>query len=211
MELLRRYDLIPDRVSDAKPIYGKVANVWFYRLTEREVELASQAFREMLNGALGDLVDALDRYPKGLVGVVALSAMYPDGEVEPISIPVEGKDLESAYFGVLHDFELLMMRPEELREAFITSKRVRGDLSLLHERLRRARAGMYKPSVYDMFVSRFLVSYNGRVHEEAIGLMEDLTTRGLAIRIPTFTSKGEYGVEVYRAPQRSHTVGGIRV
>ena len=42
--------------------------------------------------------------------------------------------------------------------------------------------------------------YNGKVHERALSLMEELSTLGLAMKVPVYTNEGESIWDEYRAP-----------
>ena len=92
------------------------------------------------------------------------------------------------------------MKPDELIRAYRDSKRAYGDLRLVFERLRKARAKIYEPRVYDMFISKVLVKYDGKVHKKVLSLMEELATLGLAMKVPVFTREGECIGDEYRAP-----------
>ena len=93
-----------------------------------------------------------------------------------------------------------MMGPDELLRAYGDSKRAYGDLRSVFEKLKEARLRMYEPRLYDMFMSKVLIEHDGRIHKEALNLMEELTTTGLAKKVPVYSSKGEYISDEYRAP-----------
>ena len=191
-KLLRKYNLI---ISDMRKTttYGKVANVRYYKLTEKGFQLGSQIFQKYLQDVIGRLVDVLGRYPQKLIRIIALSAISPrDGRATWLTIKVNGLDLDNALSRVTSNFKVILMKPEELIRAYRDSKRAYGDLRLVLERLRKARAKMYEPQIYDMFISKVLVEYNGKVHERALSLMEELSALGLAIKVPVYTSNGEY-------------------
>jgi len=200
VKLLRKYNLILSGMSETTS-YGEVANVRYYRLTKEGYNLGSQIFRKYLRDVIGKLINVLNRYSQKLIRIVALSAVSPrDGRVTCLSIRESGMNLDAAFSRTTSDFEMLMMRPEELIKAYRDSKRAYGDLRLVFERLRKARVKMYEPQVYDMFISKVLVEYNGKVHERVLSLMEELSALGLASKVSVYTSRGEYIWDEYRAP-----------
>ena len=200
VKLLCKYDLIPSGMSETTT-YGEVANVRYYKLTERGHQLGSQIFQKYLQDVIGRLVGVLGKYPQRLIRIIALSALSPrDGRATWLTIKVNGLDLDNALSRVTSNFKVILMKPEELIRAYRDSKRAYGDLRLVLERLRKARAKMYEPQIYDMFISKVLVEYNGKVHERALSLMEELSALGLAIKVPVYTSNGEYIGDEYRAP-----------
>jgi len=74
----------------------------------------------------------------------------------------------------------------------------------------RPRLSETKPQAYDALISRFLVSYAGRVHESALRVMSELSALKLAVRVPTYSRKGEYTGEEYRAPpELTHLLEGF--
>ncbi|WP_167827862.1 hypothetical protein [Pyrolobus fumarii] len=182
-------------------LYGEYANVRYYRLTQRGLEIGSRVFVRHLRGVFDKLLEVLEGYPLGLVRVIALSALdLRSGELGWIEVMVEGWDLSKALSHTISDIEFSLVDTVELREVYAGSKLVFGDLRLVFERLKRARAGMYKPRVYDVFVAKLLVRYNGEVRRMALELMEKLVELGLAGRIPLFDSKGKRYTDAYRAP-----------
>ena len=200
VKLLRRYDLIPSGISETTS-YGEVANVRYYKLTEKGLQLGSQIFQKYLQDVIDRLVDVLGRYPQELIRIIALSAISPrDGGATWLAIKVNGLDLDTVFSRISSEFEMLVMSPEELIKAYMDSKRAYGDLRLVFDRLRKARVRMYEPQVYDVFISKVLVEYNGKVHEKALNLMEELSILGLARKVQVYTSKGEYSGDEYRAP-----------
>ena len=143
----------------------------------------------------------LSRYSQRLIRIVVLSAISPrDGRATWLTIKINGLDLDAALSRVTSNFKMLLMKPEELIRAYRDSKRAYGDLRLVFEKLRKVRARRYEPQCYDMFVSKVLVEYNGKVHERALSLMEELSTLGLARKVQVYASKGEYIGDEYRAP-----------
>ena len=200
VKLLCKYDFIPSGISETTS-YGEVANVRYYRLTKEGLQLGSQIFQKYLQDVIGRLVDVLGRYPQKLIRIIALSAISPrDGRATWLTIKVNGLNLDTAFSRITSEFKMLVMRPEELIRAYRDSKRAYGDLRLVFERLRKARAEMYEPQVYDMFISKVLVEYNGKVHERTLSLMEELSALGLARKVQVYTSKGEYIGDEYRVP-----------
>ena len=200
VKLLCKYDLIPSGMSETTT-YGEVANVRYYKLTERGHQLGSQIFQKYLQDVIGRLVGVLGKYPQRLIRIIALSALSPrDGRATWLTIKLNGLDLDIALSRATSEFEMLMMRPEELIRAYGDSKRAYGGLRLVFERLRKTRAKVYEPQVYDMFISKVLVEYDGKVHERTLSLMEELSTLGLAVKVPVYSSKGEYIGDEYRAP-----------
>ena len=199
VKLLHKYGFLLSGMRETT-VYGVYANVRYYRLTQEGFKLGSQVFQRHLRNVVGGLVSVLDRYPLRLIRVAALSAISPrDGRASWLSVKVDGSDLDTVFSRVALDFEVLMMEPEELVRVYRVSKEAYGDLRLVFERLRRVRVRMYEPRVYDMFMSKVLVEYDGKVHREILGLMEELSSLGLVRRIPVYNSKGEYVGDEYRA------------
>jgi len=200
VKLLRKYDLIPSGMSETTT-YGEVANVRYYKLTKEGLQLGSQIFQKYLQDVTDKLVNVLSRYSQRLIRIVALSAISPrDGRATWLTIKVNGLDLDTALSRVTSNFKMLLMKPEELIRAYRDSKMTYGDLRLVFERLRKVSAKMYEPQVYDMFISKVLVEYDGKVHERTLSLMEELYTLGLARKVQVYASKGEYIGDEYRAP-----------
>ena len=200
INLLKKYGLIPTGISETT-VYGEIANVRYYVLTEKGFELGSQIFQKHLKNITTKLVGVLSKYSPKLLKIIALSAInLRDRRAAWLSIRAEGLDLEATLFGVTSTLEVLVMKPDQLFRMYETSKRIYGDLRLAPEGLKKARTKIYEPQIYDMFISRVLVNYNGRIHKKASSFMEDLSALGLAIKIPDYSSKGEYLGEKYRAP-----------
>ncbi|MEZ0345345.1 MAG: hypothetical protein ABWK01_02180 [Infirmifilum sp.] len=197
VKVLKNYDLI-----SAWTHYGSHANVRFYGLTEKGLQLGSQAYRESLELAAGRLAGVLGEYPRGLAKVLALSATDPrSGRFTWLSVKVGAQE----YKIDLPDYTTRLLKPEELRRIreaqYGVSRELYGDLRLVNEELERvARTRLYEPRNYDMFMSVFLLECGGRVYKEALRLMEDLAGLGLAVRVPLFDSKGDRSGDEYRAP-----------
>jgi hypothetical protein len=200
VNLLRTYNLIPTGMSETT-VYGKIATIRYYKLTPKGLTLGSQILQRHIRDVIDELLGVLSRYPPGLIRVLALSAIdLREGRASWIDVKVDGWDLDMAFSRTFLGFEMLVTDPQEFLEVYMNSKRLFGDLRLVFERLRQDRAKMYKPRVYDVFMSKVLAEYSGEIHKKALNLMAELSELGLAGRVPVFTRKGEYFSDAYRAP-----------
>lgn len=80
-----------------------------------------------------------------------------------MSIRESGMNLDTVLFRTTSDFEMSMMKPEELVRAYRDSKRAYGDLRLVFERLTKARAKMYERGV--------TYRYNGAGNPESLAFI----------------------------------------
>jgi len=200
VDLVRKYYLILTGISETT-VYGETANVRYYVLTEKGFDLGSQIFQKYLENIITKLVGILSKYPPTLLKIIALSAInLRNGKATWLSIKTEGLNLDTALSGATSALEISVMKPNQLFRIYEASKRVYGDLRLVLEGLKKARAKIYEPRIYDIFMSRVLINYNGKVLKKALSFMEDLSALELAIKIPVYSSKGEYLGEEYRAP-----------
>jgi len=211
VEWLQQYGLVLTGLKQTST-YGEFVTVRYYMLTEQGYELASQAYLQQLISVADKLRSLLESFPKRLVKILALSAIHPrTGEPGWLAVRVDGvADLKRAFDRATSLLEMLVAEPGELAQAYYESKRAYEDLRLALERLREARARVYRPQAYDALISRFLVSYAGRVHESALQVMSELSALKLAVRVPTYSSKGEYTGDEYRAPpELTHLLEGF--
>ncbi len=200
VKLLHNYNILVSGMSETTT-YGKIANVRYYKFTREGLQLGLQTFRRYLQNVIDKLEGILGKYPQKLIRIIALSAISPrNGKATWLTVKVNGLNSDVAFSRTTSEFEISMMRPEELVKAYRDSKGAYGDLRLVFERLRKARGKMYEPQIYDMFMSKFLMMYDGKIHERALNLMEELSALGLASKVPAYTSKGEYIGDEYRAP-----------
>jgi len=187
--LLQRYGLMPTGLSGTST-YGEFAIVRYYMLTEQGYELASQAYLQHLISVADKLRSLLESFPKRLVKILALSAVEPDtGESSWLAVrDGAGEDPELAFLGVTVTLHVFLARPEEL---LLGTRREKPD---------EAELKIHEPSTYDLYISRFLVNYRGRVREKALELLEHLEGLGLAVKVPAYDTKGRYIAHEHRAP-----------
>ena len=196
----KRYNFVDEFTT-----YGKIANVRYYRIKDEGVPIGSQIIQKHILQVKDELIGTLEHYGRRLSRVIALGSIRPsvnreEVKISWIEVPVKGSSLDNAFSRTTNDFEFYLIEHERLQRIYMESKKLYGNLSLVFERLRDARRRIYTPYIYEMFMSNVLLLYNGRVHGEVLELMEELCSLGLALRIPRYSSKGEYIGDVYKAP-----------
>ncbi|RLE78109.1 MAG: hypothetical protein DRJ52_10810 [Thermoprotei archaeon] len=203
LRVLKHYGLISETTR-----YGKVANVRYYRLKGAGLKLGSQTVQQRILQVKDELLAVLKSVPRKLVRIIAVSSISPrDGSISWIRIPVNGSSLGDSFLRTVLDFKLLLVKPEDLRRIYESSKRLYGNLSLVFDKLREVEVEIYTPHIYEIFASRILLSYEGKMHREALNLMEKLCSLGLALKIPVYSSSGEYLGDEYKAsPEVAHVL-----
>jgi len=182
-------------------LYGKNANIRYYKLTKESFELGSQIYGSYLREVANELEGILANYPARLIRIAALSAIEPKkGTLLWLSVRLQGLELSTAIFTEYLNLKMSVISPEELAEAYGTSMRMYRDLRLVFERLRETYTKIYNPRLYDIFMSKVLVKFDGNVHKKMLQLMEELSQLGLAGKIPIYDSNGKHVGEEYRAP-----------
>ncbi len=200
IQLLDKYDLIVKGAS-ATTRYGKIANVRYYVPTGNGLELGSGIFQRHLQDSIANLLDVLNRYSRKLIKTIALSAInIRDGTADWLTARINGWEFSTALFNATSYMESSIIGPDELLRLYKESKRAYGNLSSVFEKLREIRANMYEPGLYDIFMSKVLMNYKGRVHEEALSLIKELNSMGLAEKIPLYATTGEYIDDAYIIP-----------
>jgi len=76
VKLLHKYELILRGASETTT-YGEIANVRYYKLTEKGLQLGSQIFQKHLQDNTVKLADVLGKHPQRLIRIIALSGISP--------------------------------------------------------------------------------------------------------------------------------------
>ena len=200
IELLHKYGILIGGLTESS-LYGKHAIVRFHKFTEEGFKLGAEAFRRHMVEVYPLVSEIIGEYPVNLIKVLSLCSMnLKTGRPEWLDVKNKGFDLSTALSRARIDLEVSKLSQNQILErckAFNDSCRI-----LVKDFLVKLDIGLEAsmPHYYDIYLSKFLMEYNGKVLEEANKLMEKLSSLGVAIKVPVYDTKGKYIWDAYRVP-----------